>query len=58
MLLSLLCSSSRAVLPTRAISGLGGTLKVALKETNHMQQGSAKANTNRYPQLSLYSLMS
>ena len=56
MLLSLLSSISRAVLPAQAMSGLGGTLKVALKATNCMQQGSATINTNKYPQLSLYSL--
>lgn len=56
MLLSLLCSSSRAVLPAQATAGLGGTLKMALKETNRTQRGSAKVNINRYPQLSLRSL--
>lgn len=46
MLLSLHHSSSRAVLPAWAMSGLMGTLKMALKETN---QVSSKANTKRYP---------
>lgn len=56
MLLSLLCSSSRAVLPAQAMAGLGGTFRAALKETNRTQRGSAKVNTNGCPQLSLCSL--
>lgn len=50
MLLSLLCSSSRAVLSAQAMSGFGETLKMAFKETNCTHGGSSKVNTNRYPQ--------